>query len=103
MFKPRQKNYNNDSSFAVNGLLSHRSAMTLSKEKEKTKENKKNRHLEITQKTVQCITQLLGFLLCSHPTLKKNKKEKLWQNKNQRAISSEPDELKTLFTSGGKR
>lgn len=31
MFKPRQKNYNNDSSFAVNGLLSHRSAMTLEK------------------------------------------------------------------------
>lgn len=40
MFKPRQKNYNNDSSFAVNGLLSHRSAMTVSKKKEKRRRRK---------------------------------------------------------------
>lgn len=41
MFKPRQKNYNNDSSFAVNGLLSHRPAMTVSKKKKKKNGGKK--------------------------------------------------------------
>lgn len=79
MFKPRQKNYNNDSSFAVNGLLSHRSAMTVSKKKEKKEEE--NWHLKITQKNCAMHKSVTGFSFAFPSYFKKKKKEKLWQKK----------------------
>lgn len=75
MFKPRQKNYNNDSSFAVNGLLSHRSAMTL--EKKIKKEREKSGHLEITQKNCAMHNSVTGFCFVFPSYVKKKKRETL--------------------------